>query len=104
MKDFTRRLDEIQRREFLAGIAKASLGVTILPSLIDAETAPGGHVKPKNPKAKNVIFVYMDGGMSHLDTFDPKTNSESRAFQPHQDQRPGASGIQAPAEYCKTRR
>jgi hypothetical protein len=80
MKDFTRRLDEIQRREFLAGVASLSLGVTILPSLINAETAPGGHVKPKNPKAKNVIFVYMDGGMSHLDTFDPKTNSEVKGI------------------------
>ena len=80
MKDFTRKLDEIQRREFLAGVARMSLGVTILPSLISAETAPGGHVKPKNPKAKNVIFVYMDGGMSHLDTFDPKSNSEVKGI------------------------
>ena len=24
------------------------------------------------PKAKNVIFLYMDGGVSHVDTFDPK--------------------------------
>ena len=26
------------------------------------------------PKAKNVIYLYMSGGMSHLDTFDPKTS------------------------------
>ena len=24
------------------------------------------------PKAKNVIFSYMSGGVSHVDTFDPK--------------------------------
>ena len=24
------------------------------------------------PKAKNIIFLYMDGGVSHVDTFDPK--------------------------------
>ena len=26
------------------------------------------------PKTKNVIYLYMSGGMSHLDTFDPKTS------------------------------
>ena len=24
------------------------------------------------PKAKSVIFFYMDGGVSHVDSFDPK--------------------------------
>ena len=24
------------------------------------------------PKAKNVIFLFMDGGVSHVDSFDPK--------------------------------
>ena len=24
------------------------------------------------PKARNVIFLYMDGGVSHVDSFDPK--------------------------------
>ena len=26
------------------------------------------------PKAKTVIFLFMCGGVSHLDTFDPKDN------------------------------
>ena len=26
------------------------------------------------PKAKSVIFLYMCGGVSHIDTFDPKDN------------------------------
>jgi hypothetical protein len=28
------------------------------------------------PKAKNVIFLYMDGGVSQVDSFDPKTRLE----------------------------
>jgi len=32
-------------------------------------TAKGLH---HEPKVKNVIFLYMDGGPSHVDTFDPK--------------------------------
>jgi len=80
MKDFSLKLDELNRREFLAGIATAALGVSIMPGAMDAATTGGGYVKPKNPKAKNVIFVYMNGGMSHIDTFDPKTNSEVKGI------------------------
>jgi hypothetical protein len=29
-----------------------------------------------SPRAKNVIFCYMSGGLSHLDTFDPKPRLE----------------------------
>ena len=80
MKDFAFSLDDLQRREFLAGIAAASLGVSILPNPMEAATTGGGYVKPKNPKAKNVIFVYMQGGMSHLDTFDPKSHPETKGI------------------------
>lgn len=80
MKDFALKLDDLQRREFLSGIAKAALGVSILPGAMDAATQGGGYVKPVNPKAKNVIFIYMNGGMSHLDTFDPKTNSDVKGI------------------------
>ncbi|MEM9643488.1 MAG: DUF1501 domain-containing protein [Planctomycetota bacterium] len=30
------------------------------------------------PRAKNVIFIYATGGVSHIDTFDPKTTSQGR--------------------------
>lgn len=33
-------------------------------------------------KAKSVIFLFMDGGPSHLDTFDPKPDLEKLAGQP----------------------
>lgn len=34
------------------------------------------------PTAKNVIFLFMDGGPSHLDTFDPKPRVNEFAGQP----------------------
>ncbi len=34
------------------------------------------------PKAKSVIFCYMSGGVSHIDTFDPKPTLEKFAGQP----------------------
>ncbi|MFN5435061.1 MAG: DUF1501 domain-containing protein, partial [Planctomyces sp.] len=34
-----------------------------------------------NAKAKNVIFLMMEGGPSHLDTFDPKPQLTRRHLQ-----------------------
>ena len=33
------------------------------------------------PKAKHVIFLFMDGGVSHVDTFDPKPELDKRDGQ-----------------------
>jgi len=34
------------------------------------------------PKAKRVIFLFMDGGVSHVDSFDPKPELDRRHGQP----------------------
>ena len=80
MKDQVRKLNELQRRDFLTGTAAATLGVTVLPQL-----ACGADAKAKplpNATAKNVIFLYMAGGMTHVDTFDPKTSDVKGAGGP----------------------
>ncbi|MEO5916650.1 MAG: DUF1501 domain-containing protein [Luteolibacter sp.] len=66
------KADELTRRQFVSNAARAYLGVHLFPMLggtlasaAPAETVKGG-------KAKNVIYLYMSGGMSHIDTFDPK--------------------------------
>ncbi|MFO1000326.1 MAG: DUF1501 domain-containing protein [Planctomycetaceae bacterium] len=62
------------RRELLYGLG-AGLGTVALTSLM-AEESPANSTAPKEPhyqvKAKNVIFLMMEGGPSHIDTFDPK--------------------------------
>ena len=76
MKQFARHLHQLERREFLAGIAKLSLGVSILPEFCgDADAAAKTALKGTPATAKNIIFVYMSGGMPHVDTFDPKTDA-----------------------------
>ncbi|HIG29879.1 MAG TPA: DUF1501 domain-containing protein [Verrucomicrobiales bacterium] len=80
MKDLLKRSDEPTRREFVSRLARTCLGVTVLPpcfrSVAEAGAIdPSGVVLPSG-KAKNVIYLYMNGGMSHLDTFDPKPESE----------------------------
>ena len=71
------QLSDLSRRQFAARAASTALGVGLLP--VDRLFAVGeGASKARNPnaKAKNVIYLYMSGGMSHLDTFDPKPGSE----------------------------
>uniref|UniRef100_A0A7C4LIZ6 DUF1501 domain-containing protein n=1 Tax=Schlesneria paludicola TaxID=360056 RepID=A0A7C4LIZ6_9PLAN len=63
------------RREFLYGLG-ASLGSVAFTTLLAGEArknplAPKpSHFSPA--KARNVIFLMMEGGPSHIDTFDPK--------------------------------
>lgn len=64
------------RRDFLYGLT-SSLGSIAFSSMLsrDAMAHPGPGAQaihfPK-AKAKNCIFLYMEGGPSHIDTFDPK--------------------------------
>lgn len=63
------------RRDFLYSLG-ASLGSIALTAQLaeKAGATAGGASQPHFPqaKAKNCIFLYMEGGPSHIDTFDPK--------------------------------
>ncbi len=69
-----RKLDDLSRRRFLSGAARTFLGVGLLPGSLASLHAAAGDVKvaPRQTPAKNLIYLYMSGGMSHLDTFDTK--------------------------------
>ena len=73
MPDPLRRADDLTRRRLLACAARSFLGVGLLPGAIfAAEAAPAPRPGGPARRAKNVIYLYMDGGMSHVDTWDPK--------------------------------
>jgi hypothetical protein len=85
MYDFLRSVDPASRRTFLEMAARSLLGVSILP----ATAALGAPAKAKSSQpakkspsggkpgtAKNVIYLFMTGAMSHLDTFDLKPGRE----------------------------
>jgi hypothetical protein len=66
------------RREFLYGLG-ASLGTVAFQAMLSADTASPASPGPLTPKAGHVaakatrcIFLMMEGGPSHIDTFDPK--------------------------------
>jgi hypothetical protein len=55
------------------------------PASTDRETAsdPFAPRKPHfKPRAKNVIFCYMSGGVSHIDSFDPKARLAAESGRP----------------------
>lgn len=66
------------RRNFLYGLGAASLGSVAFSNMLAAEKSAAAAgplaVKPPMipPKAKNVIMLFMEGGPSQVDTFDPK--------------------------------
>lgn len=69
------KLDPLSRRAFVERWASAALGVTVLhhtEGLLAATEATAAAAGPGFGKAKNLIFLQMIGGMTHIDTFDPK--------------------------------
>lgn len=82
------------RRDFLAR-AGGGFGALALHSLLQsqsvtaAETSEINPLRPKaphyTPTAKSCIFLFMDGGPSHLDTFDPKPKVNDYAGKPLPD-------------------
>lgn len=65
----------MSRRNALFGLG-AGIGSIALASMLQAEEGPA--ISPKRsdlssgPAAKHCIFLMMEGGPSHIDTFDPK--------------------------------
>ncbi len=70
----------IPRKAFFSdlgmGMAGMALGAMLAEDGIGraAETAPAGSAVPTHfpPRAKSVIWIFLSGGYSHMETFDPK--------------------------------
>jgi Protein of unknown function (DUF1501) len=75
----------LTRRTFLRHTA-AGMGLAALATLSHAQqhgTGQPGVIQPHLPvKAKRVIWLYMAGGMSHLESFDPKPRLRAMDGQP----------------------
>lgn len=76
----------IARRSFLRH-SGLSLGGIALNQLLARDARAGGTLTPLPfaPKAKRVIWLYMAGGMSHIDTFDNKPKLAQLNGQPMPD-------------------
>ena len=111
LRDLIQKTDLAGRRTFLSGMASSMLGVsagaTFGPRAIAAALGqnpaqdPAGRTaagqQPDKPillgraSAKHVIYLFMRGGMSHLDTFDPKPGKATQG--PTEALRTRADGV-----------
>jgi hypothetical protein len=79
---------KLTRRDFISGSA-SGLGTVALASLMGrdglraADGAPDGTTH--RAKAKNCIYLFMEGGPSHMDLFDPKPKLNDLDGQPLPD-------------------
>ncbi len=88
------KADELSRRDFVLRAAKTCLGVTAAPMFLNgtARAAFEGSSKAKQvATARNVIYLYMSGGMSHLDTFNAQPGTEEAG--PVQHIKTSADGV-----------
>ena len=70
---------KLSRREALYGLG-TGIGSLAFSSMLQAENIHS--IGPHHPaKAKRCIFLMMEGGPSHIDTFDPKPELDKRHLQ-----------------------
>lgn len=74
------KANEWTRRRFMEGTAKTFLGVGALGMTTRSQAAlgPDLNLPPRVCAAKHIIYLYMAGGMTHLDTFDTKPGHENQ--------------------------
>ncbi len=72
------------RRDLLRFGGSAILGLT-LGSMLSLKARAAGSGGPGWGKAKSVIMVYLQGGPSHLDMWDPKENLPDKMRSPFKD-------------------
>ena len=79
MKDLLLKSDDLTRRRFAHGAASTLLGVGLLPVSHKLNAAGADAATARQiATAKRVIYLYMSGGMTHLDTFDLKPGAETQ--------------------------
>lgn len=82
-----RRWNVSSRREFFTRAGSGLAGIALSAMLAEDGYAAGvDPLAPKQPhlapKAKNIIWCFMEGGPSQVDLFDPKPLLEKYALQP----------------------
>jgi hypothetical protein len=97
----------LSRREVLCRIGGGFGALALSTVFADAgmlrASAPGGATNPLAPRpphfparAKRLIFLFMNGGPSHVDTFDPKPQLTRYAGQPLPESFTGGRGTNRP--------
>jgi hypothetical protein len=91
--------NRITRRQFLPRAVGGFLGVALGGLWAEAGEIPAAAKLPV--KAKSVIFLFMCGGVSHIDTFDPKDNKYAGKMLDVVGFGDNLAAMKRPVIYCK---
>src|SRR6266550_3754232 len=80
----------LSRRQALLRCANGFGGLALGALMADERGLDPMRVRPPQykPKATSVIFLFMDGGVSHVDSFDPKERLQKESGKPLPFERP----------------
>lgn len=76
MREFVSRLDGMSRRSLLEHAARTALGVGVMAT--QSTGTASAAAAAATPRQRRLIYLYMGGGMTHLDTFDLKPGSDTQ--------------------------
>src|SRR4051794_1839655 len=98
----SRPVHDPARRQVIRSLVGGSMLMPGIVAQLLADESGGDAAAPLAPRsphsparAKRVIFLYMSGGVSHMDSFDPKPRLIADAGKPMSN-RPGARPVLAP--------
>ena len=96
---FMRRCDGVCRRDLLhvGGLTAFGLG---LSDLLRATSSAAD--SPIAPKAKSCILIWLDGGPSHLDTFDLKPDAPAEIRGPFSPIQTNVAGVHVCEQFSRT--
>jgi hypothetical protein len=94
----------LDRRDFLSRCGMGMGGLALAPML--GGNALGAGLEHFAPKAKRVVHLFMNGGPSQVDTFDPKPeltkqHGKSIALEGLKTERPTGAALRSPFKFAR---
>src|SRR5262245_20501104 len=89
---FSRRCDGVTRRDVLRLGTLSALGLSLFDGLPGRAWGAAAARKPA-ARAKSCILLWLDGGPSHLETFDLKPDAPSEVAGPFRPTKTNVAGL-----------
>ncbi|MCS6776504.1 MAG: DUF1501 domain-containing protein [Chloroherpetonaceae bacterium] len=88
-----RTCDGVSRRDFLRVGALTAFGLS-MPGLLQAQAAARANGRNAGRRDVSIILIWLNGGPSHIDTFDPKPDAPQEVRGPFKAIGTNVAGIQ----------
>lgn len=102
MNQFDRNCDGVSRREMLHVGGLTALGLTVSDWIRLRSASAAAPDAQTTPSAKSCILIWLDGGPSHLETFDLKPDASQEVRGPFSPIRTNVPGIEICEHFQRT--